>query len=500
MYRAPTERSPRGGFRSASVSLANFYAPTKALRVAETLRCYYARREWRRRVRVGGDAGSVQMSDVSGSARMNTASGSVGAGAGAARAAGRTWGRRLVTLLAWVVTLPVAAIVVGALFPPFRLIAVIGTIFASFFTVHVFIAGWVGILLAMCARRLGGRTATMVVLWLAILATVGAAVPIVALHRMANEYGSPISLADHMRVVAPGPKPAPDQTKLFATVDGKNLYLDIYLPPGSSSGNASAASSSPPAMAMSMKPAAPLSAPVVMIHGGGFSMGTRSMGIQWDRWLTARGYTVFDVDYRLDPPLSWNLAAPDVACAMVWVASHASEYGIAPDRMLITGQSAGGSLAMQVAYGLGDGSIVSSCGGTPPQPKAVVALYPPEDFAMAWNLDTGVPPLGSRALNTGYLGGSPEQFPDRYSYTSAVSHVRPGLPPTLIAAGALDHLVPFGGHTEIVEKLNAAGVPNQLLRIPYGEHGYDMAWGGIGGQITRKVVADFLAKYLPAKE
>jgi acetyl esterase/lipase len=78
--------------------------------------------------------------------------------------------------------------------------------------------------------------------------------------------------------------------------------------------------------------------------------------------------------------------------------------------------------------------------------------------------------------------------------------VRPGLPPTLIAAGAHDHLVPFAGHTEIVEKLNAAGVPNQLLRVPYGEHGYDMAWGDIGGQITRKVVADFLAKYLPAKE
>jgi hypothetical protein len=36
------------------------------------------------------------------------------------------------------------------------------------------------------------------------------------------------------------------------------------------------------------------------------------------------------------------------------------------------------------------------------------------------------------------------------SYTSAVFHVRPGLPPTLMAAGAVDHLVPFDGHTEIV--------------------------------------------------
>ena len=83
--------------------------------------------------------------------------------------------------------------------------------------------------------------------------------------------------------------------------------------------------------------------------------------------------------------------------------------------------------------------------------------------------------------------------------TSPVFHVRPGLPPTLIAAGAVDHLVPVGGHADMVVKLHAAGVPTAWLSVPYGEHGYDLVWGGLGGQITRKVVADFLEKYLPAK-
>jgi dipeptidyl aminopeptidase/acylaminoacyl peptidase len=103
-------------------------------------------------------------------------------------------------------------------------------------------------------------------------------------------------------------------------------------------------------------------------------------------------------------------------------------------------------------------------------------------------------------LNTGYLGGSPEQYPDRYRVASPVFHVRPGLAPTLIAAGALDHLVPFAGHLETVEKLNAAGVPNVLLSVPYGDHAYDLAWGDLGAQITRKVLADFLERYLPAGE
>jgi acetyl esterase/lipase len=435
---------------------------------------------------------------------MSATSGSAGAGASGgtgAETTGRKWARRLVTLLAGLVTLFVFVVVVGALFHVFRLITVIGTIFESFFTLHVFILGLVAIALAQWARSFGTRHVATIIHVLAILATIGAVIPIVALARAAHHYGAPIYWTDHLRVAAPGPRPEPDQTHLFATVDGKNLYLDIYLPADSSAGTSSAA---PQAMAMSMsmsmKPAAPLSAPMVMIHGGGYSMGTRSMGIQWDRWFTARGYTVFDVDYRLDPPVSWNLAAPDVACAMAWIAAHASEYHIAPDRMLITGQSAGGGLALQVGYGLGDGTVTSSCGGTPPQPKAIFALYPPEDFVLAWNKATGIGPLSSRALNTGYLGGSPEQFPDRYRVTSPVFYVRQGLPPTLIAAGVHDHLVPFAGHTEIVEKLNAAGVPNQLLGVPYGEHGYDLMWGSIGAQITRHVADEFLAKYLPARE
>jgi acetyl esterase/lipase len=404
-----------------------------------------------------------------------------------ARGFGRTRGRRLATVLAVVVTLPVVVIVVGALFPPVRLIAMIGCLFESFFTTHVFLAGLAGIALALWAKRLGAGRATTVIVWVAIAATVGAAIPVLALGRTAHRYGAPVSWTATLRVAAPGPRAMPDQTQLFATVDGKSLYLDIYLP-GSLAGGSSAGTS------------ASLSAPVVMIHGGGYSAGNRSDGRNWDRWLASRGYTVFDVDYRLDPPVTWNLAAPDVACAVGWVGSHAGDYHISPDRMLITGQSAGGGLAMQVAYGLGDGTVTSDCGGTVPQPKAVFALYPPDDLAMAWGLNTGIPPFGARMLNTGYLGGSPEQYPDRYRVASPVFHVRPGLPPTLIAAGALDHLVPFAGHLETVEKLNAAGVPNVLLSVPYGDHAYDLAWGDLGAQITRKVLADFLERYLPAGE
>lgn len=125
-------------------------------------------------------------------------------------------------------------------------------------------------------------------------------------------------------------------------------------------------------------------------------------------------------------------------------------------------------------------------------------MYPPDDLALPWNQNSGVGPLSARTLNTGYIGGSPKQFPDRYRTVSPVFHIRPGSAPTLIGAGEHDHLVPFAGHIEARERMNRAGVPNVLIAAPYGDHGYDAAWGSLGSQITQHVVSDFLQKFAPA--
>jgi acetyl esterase/lipase len=109
-------------------------------------------------------------------------------------------------------------------------------------------------------------------------------------------------------------------------------------------------------------------------------------------------------------------------------------------------------------------------------------------------------PAGARKFLRAYIGGSPQEYPERYRAVSAIFHVRAGLPPTLIAAGEPDHLVPFAGHLELVAELNQAGVANQLVATPYSEHAYDVIWGSLSGQITRHVLDQFLIQYLPAAE
>ena len=175
------------------------------------------------------------------------------------RVRARTWARRLATALAAVVDAALSSRLWWARSSlSTRPIAVIGSVSTSFFTPHVALAGLAGHRrLAPQARRLGGRRAAAIVLWLAILATAGAAVPLVELVRMAHQ----VRRTDFL-VGAPSGDRRPDRNlrrikrSLFATVDGKRLYLDIYLP-------ASAVRGSP----------SDTSAPAVMIHGGGFSLG-----------------------------------------------------------------------------------------------------------------------------------------------------------------------------------------------------------------------------------
>jgi acetyl esterase/lipase len=235
-----------------------------------------------------------------------------------------------------------------------------------------------------------------------------------------------------------------------------------------------------------------------MIHGGGFVHGKRSDGRDWDRWFAERGYTVFDVDYRLNPPVNWNLAAADVACALSWIRQHEQELNVVAAHALIVGQSAGASLALQVAYGVGDDSVRSSCDGVVGVPVAVLAIYPAEDFKLAWEQDLKLGPVSGRDINIGYIGGSPEQFPERYRAVSAIEHVRPGLPPTMVTYGAHDHLVPISGHAELHSRLEQFSIPSVLLEIPYSDHGYDLVWGSLGAQITRHVLMNFLSAHCPS--
>jgi acetyl esterase/lipase len=85
-------------------------------------------------------------------------------------------------------------------------------------------------------------------------------------------------------------------------------------------------------------------------HGGGMVMGDNRTGLaQLLDWVEQLGVVVVSVEYRLAPEHPFPAAVEDCYAGLLWMASHAGEIGLDPDRLIVAGTSAGGGLAASMA-------------------------------------------------------------------------------------------------------------------------------------------------------
>ena len=94
---------------------------------------------------------------------------------------------------------------------------------------------------------------------------------------------------------------------------------------------------------------------LVFFHGGGWARGSLQTHDRLCRALAnGAGCIVVSVDYRMAPEHTFPAAFDDSLAATRWVGEHAAELGIAPDRLAVGGDSAGGNLAAAVALAIRD--------------------------------------------------------------------------------------------------------------------------------------------------
>jgi acetyl esterase/lipase len=281
---------------------------------------------------------------------------------------------------------------------------------------------------------------------------------------------------DLLRIAAPaGEPPGPDAHVAYAEVEDQGLGADIWRPA------AAAGAAGPEGRAA-----------VVYAHGGAFVAGNLGMRSALFDTLRKAGIVVIDIEYRLTPPPRWQDAPADVLCALVWLRSVAELEGIDPNRVVVMGESAGGSLALLAAYAAGTDRLTASCPGEPIVPAGVVAVAPAADLEGIWQDKTLL--VADRPFPEEYVGGPPSEFPARYAAASPFRLIRADLPPTLLLAGENDHLVRLPRVLRIAEALRAAGADVRLLVVPYAEHGFDGLPNGFGSQVELQIVPAFVAE------
>jgi triacylglycerol lipase len=213
------------------------------------------------------------------------------------------------------------------------------------------------------------------------------------------------------------------------------------------------------------------------IHGGGYIIGSADMGVATDQTYASRlGAVVVSVDYRLAPETPYPGPIEDCYAALAWLFDHAKDLGVDPDRIAVTGESAGGGLAAALALlardrgryriafqhlvfpMLDDRTVIRE----DPSPLHGQYVWTPHSNRFGWSSYLGQPAGGPDV--------SPYAAPARATDLS-------GLPPAFIVCGALDLFLEED--MEYARRLIRAGVPTEFHVYPGAPHAFMMvpdAW------------------------
>ena len=255
--------------------------------------------------------------------------------------------------------------------------------------------------------------------------------------------------------VATGYSLTPNVT--YHRAGGRDLTLDVYRPRGAAGPNPT----------------------LIYIHGGGWTNGSKEASALTFLPYLEMGWSVVNVAYRLADAAHAPAAVEDCRCALRWVYRNAERMGFDLDRIVVTGNSAGGHLALTTGMlpasaGLdrqcpGDRRRVWTTGATSTAPLEVAAI-------INWYGITDVHDLANRTPGTSgnfteaWLGSRSDRD-DVAKRVSPMNYIAADLPPILTIHGDQDSIVPYDHATRLHDALDAAGVANELVTIEGGGHG-----------------------------
>jgi len=208
---------------------------------------------------------------------------------------------------------------------------------------------------------------------------------------------------------------------------------------------------------------------VMCIHGGGFRAGTREGYDSLCVRLAEQGYVAATITYRLAPKHQFPAAIYDCKAALRFLRANAAKYKIDPERIGVTGGSAGGHLAQFVGLTGGLPQFEGE-GGNPEQSttvKCVVNVYGPSDFTQSYGKS-----VDAHVVLPMWLGGNLQEARKRHIEASPLYWVTPAAAPTLVIHGTHDQYVAYEQGVWMVEKLLAANVEAVLFTLPNAGHGF----------------------------
>ena len=240
----------------------------------------------------------------------------------------------------------------------------------------------------------------------------------------------------------------------------------------------------------------PVPMPILIhVHGGGWVTGKKDQQAKPLLYhLAPRGWLCFDIDYRLGPAHRGPAWIIDVLKAIAWVRAHAAEYGGDPDRIALTGGSAGGHLTALAALAHDDPAFKPGFEDADCSVAAAVPMYGRYDFLdRAKRLRRNHEAVIDKFVGEKVMPGKPSDCLDLWHEVSPIDRLRPDAPPMFLAHGTGDTLLPHQEAEEFARALKAVSAAAvTYVELPGIQHGWDMANSAVAWAQARAIEA-FLA-------
>lgn len=231
------------------------------------------------------------------------------------------------------------------------------------------------------------------------------------------------------------------QDLVYGEMHGAGLLMDVFVPTGTSNGLA-----------------------IVDVASGAWNsdrgkIRDHKLAQMYDIFC-GKGYTVFAIRPGSQSRFTANDMLANVHTGIRYVKAHAEDYGIDPDRLGITGASAGAHLASL--------AVVKSKEDT--EVAAVGIFFPPTNFLMWGDSKPPFARIGQILFPGGIEGHSEDEIEAMAREISPALNINGKTPPFLIWHGDADPLVPLQQSEFLVEKLKEAGTDVEFHIKPGGGH------------------------------
>jgi acetyl esterase/lipase len=225
---------------------------------------------------------------------------------------------------------------------------------------------------------------------------------------------------------------------------------------------------------------------IIVLHGGGWISGSKGdIPIKSiSRFFAIHGFTVFAINYRLYPKVTFLGMLHDVRDAIVFAKSTAEDFQGDKNRVFLFGRSSGAQLALVAAYGSNETFFREQCGNysySELKVSGVASIYGISEISS----------MGSRILG---IKSDEDSF--LIDLASPISYInRSGMVPTFIAAGSLDTLVPVQNSRALKKALSENNNEYMYLEIPWANHSFDGVISSLSSQLALYFFLTFFSHY-----